>query len=142
MFLTMTSQDSVYNSLYLTNYAKLNLVDQLTRVPGVGAVNVMGAGDYSMRIWLDPEAMRIRNISPQQVYQSIQSQNVEVSAGYIGQPIGQDNNNAFQYTLNVQGRLKSPGTVRRYYYPPRTERSDASPEGYCTHRFGGLRHIA
>jgi hydrophobe/amphiphile efflux-1 (HAE1) family protein len=108
MFLTMTSQDSVYNSLYLTNYAKLNLVDQLTRVSGVGAVNVMGAGDYSMRIWLDPEAMRIRNISPQQVYQSIQSQNVEVSAGYIGQPIGQDNNNAFQYTLNVQGRLKSP----------------------------------
>ena len=108
MFLTMTSQDSVYNSLYLTNYAKLNLVDQLTRVPGVGAVNVMGAGDYSMRIWLDPEAMRIRDISPQQVYQSIQSQNVEVSAGYIGQPIGQDNNNAFQYTLNVQGRLKSP----------------------------------
>ena len=108
MFLTMTSQDSVYNSLYLTNYAKLNLVDQLTRVPGVGAVNVMGAGDYSMRIWLDPEAMRIRNISPQQVYQSIQSQNVEVSAGYIGQPIGQDNNNSFQYTLNVQGRLKSP----------------------------------
>ena len=108
MFLTMTSQDSVYNSLYLTNYAKLNLVDQLTRVPGVGAVNVMGAGDYSMRIWLDPEAMRIRNISPQQVYQSIQSQNMEVSAGYIGQPIGQDNNNAFQYTLNVQGRLKSP----------------------------------
>ena len=98
MFLTMTSQDSVYNSLYLTNYAKLNLVDQLTRVPGVGAVNVMGAGDYSMRIWLDPEAMRIRNISPQQVYQSIQSQNVEVSAGYIGQPIG----------LNFQGRLKCP----------------------------------
>ena len=66
MFLTMTSKDSVYNSLYLTNYAKLNLVDQLSRVPGVGAVNVMGAGDYSMRIWLDPEAMRIRNkyISP------------------------------------------------------------------------------
>lgn len=65
----------------------------------------MGAGDYSMRIWLDPEAMRIRNISPAQVYQSIQSQNMEVSAGYIGQPIGQDNKNAFQYTLNVQGDL-------------------------------------
>lgn len=52
--------------------------------------------------------MRIRNISPAQVYQSIQSQNMEVSAGYIGQPIGQDNKNAFQYTLNVQGRLISP----------------------------------
>lgn len=108
MFMTMTSKDSIYNSLYLTNYANLNLVDQLTRVPGVGAVNVMGAGDYSMRIWLDPEAMRIRNISPQQVYQSIQSQNMEVSAGYIGQPIGEDNKNAFQYTLSVQGRLSSP----------------------------------
>lgn len=108
MFLTMTSNDSIYDGLYLTNYAKLNLVDQLTRVPGVGAVNVMGAGNYSMRIWLDPEAMRIRNISPTDVYQAIQSQNVEVSAGYVGQPIGQNDKNAYQYTLNVQGRLESP----------------------------------
>ncbi|MGJ1015373.1 efflux RND transporter permease subunit [Bacteroides salyersiae] len=108
MFLTMTAQDSIYNGLYLTNYAKLNLVDQLTRVPGVGAVNVMGAGDYSMRIWLDPEAMRIRGISPAEVYQAIQAQNMEVSAGTVGQPIGKDNANAFQYTLSVKGRLSSP----------------------------------
>lgn len=108
MFLTMTSKDSIYDGLYLTNYATLNLVDQLTRVPGVGAVNVMGAGDYSMRVWLDPEAMRIRGLSPADVYQAIQSQNVAVSAGYVGQPIGtQSNDNAFQYTLNVQGRLSS-----------------------------------
>ncbi len=108
MFLTMTAQDSIYDGLYLTNYAKLNLVDQLTRVPGVGAVNVMGAGDYSMRIWLDPEAMRIRGISPAEVYQAIQAQNMEVSAGTVGQPIGKDNANAFQYTLSVKGRLSSP----------------------------------
>ena len=108
MFLTMTSKDSLYDGLYLTNYAKLNLVDQLTRVPGVGAVNVMGAGNYSMRIWLDPEAMRIRNVSPGDVYQAIQTQNVEVSAGYVGQPIGKNDKNAYQYTLNVQGRLESP----------------------------------
>lgn len=63
MFLTMTSDSKDYDGLYLSNYAKLNLVDQLTRVPGVGAVNVMGAGDYSMRIWLDPAAMRIRYLS-------------------------------------------------------------------------------
>lgn len=108
MFLTMTSRDSIYDGLYLTNYATLNLVDQLTRVSGVGAVNVMGAGDYSMRVWLDPEAMRIRGLSPADVYQAIQSQNVAVSAGYVGQPIGaQSNDNAFQYTLNVQGRLSS-----------------------------------
>lgn len=108
MFLTMTAQDSIYDGLYLTNYAKLNLVDQLTRVPGVGAVNVMGAGDYSMRIWLDPEAMRIRGISPAEVYQATQAQNMEVSAGTVGQPIGKDNVNAFQYTLSVKGRLSSP----------------------------------
>lgn len=108
MFLTMSAQDSIYNGLYLTNYAKLNLVDQLTRVPGVGAVNVMGAGDYSMRIWLDPEAMRIRGISPAEVYQAIQTQNMEVSAGTVGQPIGKNNTNAFQYSLSVKGRLSSP----------------------------------
>ena len=61
----------------LTNYANLNLVDQLTRVPGVGAVDVMGAGDYSMRVWLNPETMRIRTITPQQVYAAIQSQNMD-----------------------------------------------------------------
>lgn len=108
MFLTMTAQDTVYDGLYLTNYAKLNLVDQLTRVPGVGAVNVMGAGDYSMRVWLDPEAMRIRSISPAEVYQAIQAQNMEVSAGTVGQPIGKNNANAYQYTLSVKGRLSSP----------------------------------
>ena len=68
----------------------------------------MGAGDYSMRIWLDPEAMRIRGISPAEVYQAIQAQNMEVSAGTVGQPIGKDNANAFQYTLSVKGRLSSP----------------------------------
>lgn len=107
MMLTMNATDSIYDGLYLTNYAQLNLTDQLTRVPGVGSVSVLGAGDYSMRIWLNPEAMRIRNLTPQQVYAAIRSQNLEVSAGYVGQPIGQDADNAYQYTLNVQGRLTS-----------------------------------
>ena len=107
MMLTL-SGDSIYDGLYLTNYANLNLVDQLTRVPGVGAVDVMGAGDYSMRVWLNPETMRIRNITPQQVYAAIQSQNMEVSAGYVGQPIGSSADNDFQYTLNIKGRLSTP----------------------------------
>ena len=107
MMLTL-SGDSIYDGLYLANYANLNLVDQLTRVPGVGAVNVMGAGSYSMRIWLDPEAMRIRGLSAQQVYSAIQAQNMEVSAGNVGQPFGRSGNNAFQYTLNVKGRLATP----------------------------------
>ena len=67
----------------------------------------MGSRDYAMRVWLNPETMRIRNITPQQVYSAIQSQNMEVSAGYVGQPIGSSANNDFQYTLNVKGRLST-----------------------------------
>ena len=106
LFITLTG-DSIYDQLYLSNYAQLQLVDQLTRTPGVGAVNIMGAGKYSMRVWLDPEAMRIRQISPSQVYDAISKQNMAVSAGYVGQTIGKGADNAFQYTLNVQGRLRS-----------------------------------
>lgn len=108
LFLSLTSNTPMYNSLYLSNYATLNLLNELTRVPGVGDVNVMGAGNYSMRIWMDPEAMRIRGISPEQVYQAIASQNVEVSAGSVGQSLGATNKNAFEYTLTVEGRLKTP----------------------------------
>ena len=114
MFLTMTSDNKEYDGLYLSNYATLNLADQLTRVPGVGAVNVMGAGDYSMRIWLDPAALRIRNLSASDVYQALQAHNVEVSAGTVGQPLpatgtsGNSGSPAYQYTLTVKGRLSSP----------------------------------
>lgn len=104
LFLTLTG-DSIYDQLYLSNYAKLQITDQLARTPGVGAVNIMGAGNYSMRIWLDPEAMRIRGITPAEVYSAINSQNIAVSAGYVGQTLGKGADNAFQYTLNVQGRL-------------------------------------
>lgn len=107
MFLTLTG-DSLYNGLYLANYAQLNLADQLSRVPGVGSVQVMGAGNYSMRVWLDPEAMRIRSLSPQQVYQAVAAQNMEVSAGYVGQPVGSGDDNPYQYTLSVRGRLTDP----------------------------------
>ena len=108
MVVHITSPNGRYDMTYLRNYAVLNVKDRLARIDGVGQVQLFGSGDYSMRVWLDPEAMRIRNLSPAQIYQAIQSQNIEVSAGYIGQPIGKNNNNAYQYTLNVQGRLASP----------------------------------
>lgn len=106
LFITLTG-DKDYDQLYLSNYAELQLVDQLTRTPGVGGVTIMGAGNYSMRVWLDPEAMRIRSVSPAEVYQAIKRQNLAVSAGYVGQTLDSTADNAFQYTLNVQGRLKS-----------------------------------
>ena len=104
LFITLTG-DKEYDQLYLSNYAQLQLVDQLTRTPGVGGVQIMGTGKYSMRIWLDPEAMRIRGISAAEVYQAISKQNLAVSAGYVGQTLDSNADNAFQYTLNVQGRL-------------------------------------
>ena len=104
LFITLTGDDN-YDQLYLSNYAQLQLVDQLTRTPGVGGVDIMGAGKYSMRVWLDPEAMRIRGISAAEVYQAISKQNLAVSAGYVGQTLDDTADNAFQYTLNVQGRL-------------------------------------
>ncbi len=107
MLLTLNAADSIYDDLYLSNYAALNLIDPLTRVPGVGQVQVMGAGDYSMRIWLDPEKMRIRNITPQEVYQAISTQNVEIGAGSVGQQLGSNKTAPFQYTLRVKGRLNT-----------------------------------
>ena len=104
LFITLTGNEN-YDQLYLSNYAQLQLVDQLTRTPGVGGVDIMGAGKYSMRVWLDPEAMRIRGISAAEVYQAISKQNLAVSAGYVGQTLDATADNAFQYTLNVQGRL-------------------------------------
>ncbi len=106
LFITLTG-NADYDQLYLSNYAELQLVDQLARTPGVGGVNIMGAGNYSMRVWLNPEAMRIRGVSASEVYAAISKQNLAISAGYVGQTLDNSADNAFQYTLNVQGRLKS-----------------------------------
>ena len=69
MFVALeTDRPELYDALYLTNYAKLNIVDELSRVDGVGEVGAFGAGDYSMRVWLDPEKMRVRGLTPSDVY--------------------------------------------------------------------------
>ncbi|MCM1489920.1 MAG: efflux RND transporter permease subunit [Muribaculum sp.] len=108
MFVALLADDPErYDALYLTNYAELNLINPLSRVDGVGGVQAFGGGNYSMRIWLDPEAMRIRNLTPSDISAAIQSQNIEVSAGSVGQP-PLDANTAFEYTLVSKGRLSSP----------------------------------
>lgn len=108
LFVAIESDDpGRYDGLYLTNYAKLNIVDELARVNGVGEAQAFGAGDYSMRVWLDPEKMQIRGLTPQDIISAIRSQNIAVSAGNIGAPPA-DNGNAFQFTLTSQGRLKTP----------------------------------
>ena len=108
LFVTLTSPDGRYDSLYLANYATINLKDELARLPGVGNVNVFGAGQYSMRIWLDPEKLKARSLNAQDVVQSLQQQSQEVTAGQVGMPPtppGVD----FQYTIELQGRLADVG---------------------------------
>ena len=105
--LTLSSPDGRYDGLYLSNYATINLVDELSRIPGVGYASVFGAGKYAMRIWLDPDKLVALGLSPQEVIQAVQQQNQEVAAGQIGMPptaTGQ----SFQYTVNVTGRLQRP----------------------------------
>lgn len=106
LFIALQADEgSGYDALYLTNYAQLNIVDPLTRVEGVGGVSAFGGGEYSMRIWLDPQKMQARGVTPADVESAIQVQNMEVSAGSVGDPHG--GASAFEYTLTSQGRLKS-----------------------------------
>ena len=104
---TLTSPNGEYDSLYLANYATISLKDELSRIPGVGDVNVFGAGQYSMRVWLDPEKMRARSLTTQDVVQALQQQSEQVTAGQIGAPPAPDGL-AFQYTVEVASRLNDP----------------------------------
>lgn len=104
LLLALESDSALYNGLYLSNYAQLHFTDALSRLPGVGSVKVFGAGSYSMRVWLNPELMRIRGVTPSDVFAAIQAQNVEVSAGTVGsQPLEEPVD--FQFTLTARGLL-------------------------------------
>lgn len=104
---TLTSPDARYDSLYLANYATISLKDDISRLPGVGNVTVFGAGQYAMRVWLDPEKMKARNLTVTDVTNALQQQNTQVTAGQVGMPPGPDTV-SFQYTINVAGRLDDP----------------------------------
>ena len=103
-FVTLTSPDSRYNSLFLANYATINLKDQLARLPGVGNVLIFGAGQYSMRAWLDPNKLQARSLTTQDVANALKTQNQQVPAGQLGMPPSPDTQ-PFQFTLNIAGRL-------------------------------------
>jgi hydrophobic/amphiphilic exporter-1 (mainly G- bacteria), HAE1 family len=105
--ITLTSPDERYDSLYLSNYGNIKLKDELSRLPGVGNVNVFGAGQYSMRIWLNPAEMQARNLVPQDVIQALQQQSEQVTAGQVGMPPA-PGTQAFQYTIEVTSRFDDP----------------------------------
>src|SRR5690349_17277331 len=105
MVVHLTSPDGRYDSLYLRNYATLNIRDTLARLNGVGDVRVFGAGDYAMRVWLDPQKMSARDLTTGDVVGAIREQNLQVAAGQIGAPPAAGSE--FQLALNAQGRLEN-----------------------------------
>ncbi|MBX5460481.1 MAG: efflux RND transporter permease subunit [Steroidobacteraceae bacterium] len=110
MVVNLVSPDGRYDSLYLRNYAVLNVRDVLARLPGMGEVQLFGGGDYSMRVWLDPEKLAVRNLTTGDVVNAIREQNVQVAAGQIGAPPG--NQSEFQIALNSMGRLEDEEQFR------------------------------
>ncbi|MDQ6645961.1 MAG: efflux RND transporter permease subunit [Pseudomonadota bacterium] len=104
MVVHLTSPDQRYDMLYLSNYARLHVKDQLGRLDGVGDVQIFGAGEYSMRVWLDPQKMAQRSLTTGDVIDAIREQNVQVAAGSLNAPPG-PSGSAFQLNINTRGRL-------------------------------------
>src|SRR5262249_46200310 len=105
---TPAEPDGRYPQLYLSNYALMQIRDELLRVPGVSDVFLFGQRDYSMRVWLDPEKLAARNLTAADVVKAIREQNNQVATGQIGQPPvrrGQE----IQITLSARGRLTEVG---------------------------------
>ncbi|MBX8509220.1 efflux RND transporter permease subunit [Pseudomonas cichorii] len=106
MVVHLTSPDNRYDMLYLSNYAVLNIKDELARLGGVGDVQLFGMGDYSLRVWLDPNKTASRNLTATDVVNAIREQNRQVAAGQLGAPPS-PSATSFQMSINTQGRLVS-----------------------------------
>jgi hydrophobic/amphiphilic exporter-1 (mainly G- bacteria), HAE1 family len=104
---TLNSPDGKYDSLFMSNYATINLTNVLARLPGVGSVKVFGAGTYSMRIWMDPQKLYSFGLEPKDVIDSIRMQSQNVAAGQVGMPPAPADTQ-FQYTVDIQSRLDDP----------------------------------
>ena len=104
MVVHLTSPDKRYDMLYLSNYATLNIKDELARLNGIGDVQLFGMGEYSLRVWLDPFKVASRNLTATDIVTAIREQNRQVAAGQLGSPPSPDAT-SFQLSINTQGRL-------------------------------------
>ncbi|MCX7546459.1 efflux RND transporter permease subunit [Xanthomarina sp. F1114] len=102
LFAAIYSTNPEYNDTYIQNYLNINIKPEIQRINGVGAMNVFGAKDYSMRIWLDPTKMAAYKIEPREVTQAINEQSLEAAAGSFGQNAGE----SFEYVVKYKGRYK------------------------------------
>jgi len=104
MVVHLFSPGKRYDMLYLSNFAQLRVKDELARLDGIGDVQIFGAGNYSMRVWLDPDKVASRNLTAGDVVKAIREQNVQVAAGALGAP-PTSNSAEFQLLVNTKGRL-------------------------------------
>ena len=112
MVVHMLSPNDTYDQLYVSNYARNNVRDELLRLDGVGDITIFGERQYSMRIWIDPEKLATFGLTSGDVTKAVQEQNVQVSGGTLGQePVNAGN--AFQITVSTQGRLTDPRQFRQ-----------------------------
>ncbi|HEY2464396.1 MAG TPA: efflux RND transporter permease subunit [Steroidobacteraceae bacterium] len=111
MVVHLVSPDNRYDTLYLSNYALLRVKDELARLDGVGDVQVFGAGQFSMRIWLDPEKVASRGLTADDVVKAIREQNIQVAAGQLGAP-PLPSATEFQVAINAKGRLTTEEDFR------------------------------
>ncbi len=106
-FIALRSEKEEHDPLFLSNYATINILDRLARVPGIGQASIFGAMDYSMRIWFETDRLISLNLTPADVIAAIQAQNVQAAVGRIGaQPISSDQQ--YQINLQTKGRLSTP----------------------------------
>lgn len=105
MVISVFSPNGTYDDIFLSNYSSINLRDTLARTPGVASVDILGARDYGMRIWLDPDRLTALGLMASDVIAAIRDQNIQASPGAIGQQPA-PSSQQFQYTLTAQGRLK------------------------------------
>jgi len=106
MVVHLRSPNERYDMLYLRNYGTLHVRDQLAQIQGVGRVMLFGSGDYAMRLWLNPDKIAERNMTPGEIITAIRGQNIQVAAGVIGGPPYKDKVQ-LQLPINIQGRLQS-----------------------------------
>ena len=106
MIVNLTS-DGRYGNLELSNFATIEIRDELGRLPGVAGIGYLGQRDYSMRVWLNPDLLAAKNLTASDVVNAVTQQNAQVAAGQIGQPPG-PGGQQFQLTINTRGRLVDP----------------------------------
>ncbi|BCA91206.1 MULTISPECIES: efflux RND transporter permease subunit [Halomonadaceae] len=114
MLVALTSPSGDYNNVYMQNYATLNILDELRQVPGVGNAEVLGGGEFAMRIWMDPDKLAQYDLTPSEVASAIRAQNTEIPAGNLA-ATPQSEPRAYTYTITAGGRLSSPDDFRNIF---------------------------